>query len=188
MAGLGATVTVTVTAAAPNTPPTANPDSASTAEDSLLTIAFAEFTRIGFDHLQWTGGPGGMFGGDGAYGESKSALDAVVSRLLVSAPYTKVAAGEPLAAFPLVSFALSLIEFSFSQRPFAEVSRLIRSPFLGGADPLFGRRFTGRLADFFDLPSLRRGHLVASVRQPRSQVLVDGGKYAINVLLQERSR
>jgi branched-chain amino acid transport system permease protein len=28
---------------------------------ALLTIAFAEFTRIGFDHLGWTGGPGGMF-------------------------------------------------------------------------------------------------------------------------------
>ncbi|MGH8689339.1 MAG: branched-chain amino acid ABC transporter permease [Burkholderiales bacterium] len=28
---------------------------------ALLTIAFAEFTRIGFDHLPWTGGPGGMF-------------------------------------------------------------------------------------------------------------------------------
>lgn len=28
---------------------------------ALLTIAFAEFTRIGFDHLKWSGGPGGMF-------------------------------------------------------------------------------------------------------------------------------
>jgi branched-chain amino acid transport system permease protein len=28
---------------------------------ALLTIAFAEFTRIGFDHLSWSGGPGGMF-------------------------------------------------------------------------------------------------------------------------------
>ena len=28
---------------------------------ALLTIAFAEFTRIGFDHLGWLGGPGGMF-------------------------------------------------------------------------------------------------------------------------------
>jgi branched-chain amino acid transport system permease protein len=28
---------------------------------TLLTIAFAEFTRIGFDHLGWTGGPGGLF-------------------------------------------------------------------------------------------------------------------------------
>lgn len=28
---------------------------------ALLTIAFAEFTRIGFDHLQWLGGPAGLF-------------------------------------------------------------------------------------------------------------------------------
>jgi branched-chain amino acid transport system permease protein len=28
---------------------------------ALLTIAFAEFTRIGFDHLEWTGGSGGLF-------------------------------------------------------------------------------------------------------------------------------
>src|SRR5437763_13712262 len=28
---------------------------------ALLTIAFAEFTRTGFDHLPCTGGPGGMF-------------------------------------------------------------------------------------------------------------------------------
>ena len=28
---------------------------------ALLTIAFAEFTRIGFDHIQWTGGSGGLF-------------------------------------------------------------------------------------------------------------------------------
>jgi branched-chain amino acid transport system permease protein len=28
---------------------------------ALLTIAFAEFTRIAFDHIDWLGGPGGMF-------------------------------------------------------------------------------------------------------------------------------
>ena len=28
---------------------------------TLLTIAFAEFTRVGFDHLAWFGGSGGMF-------------------------------------------------------------------------------------------------------------------------------
>ncbi|OGA20276.1 MAG: branched-chain amino acid ABC transporter [Betaproteobacteria bacterium RIFCSPLOWO2_12_FULL_63_13] len=28
---------------------------------ALLTIAFAEFTRIGFDHLRWVGGSGGFF-------------------------------------------------------------------------------------------------------------------------------
>jgi branched-chain amino acid transport system permease protein len=28
---------------------------------ALLTIAFAEFTRIGFDQIAWLGGPGGLF-------------------------------------------------------------------------------------------------------------------------------
>jgi len=28
---------------------------------ALLTIAFAEFTRIGFDHISWLGGPAGLF-------------------------------------------------------------------------------------------------------------------------------
>jgi len=28
---------------------------------AILTIAFAEFARVGFDHLQWTGGSGGLF-------------------------------------------------------------------------------------------------------------------------------
>ncbi len=28
---------------------------------ALLTIAFAEFTRIGFDHIDWLGGAGGLF-------------------------------------------------------------------------------------------------------------------------------
>ena len=28
---------------------------------ALLTIAFAEFTRIGFDHIDWLGGPSGLF-------------------------------------------------------------------------------------------------------------------------------
>jgi branched-chain amino acid transport system permease protein len=28
---------------------------------AVLTIAAAEFTRIGFDHLEWTGGPAGLF-------------------------------------------------------------------------------------------------------------------------------
>ena len=28
---------------------------------SLLTVAFAELARIGFDHIDWLGGPGGLF-------------------------------------------------------------------------------------------------------------------------------
>lgn len=39
-------------------------------------------------------------------------------------------------------------------RPESEVDRLV-APFLGGDDPLFGTRFTGRLRDFFDEERLR---------------------------------
>jgi probable DNA repair protein len=45
-----------------------------------------------------------------------------------------VSLGEPLADFPWVDFALSLIECSFREVAFARASRLLRSPFLGGAD------------------------------------------------------
>lgn len=39
-------------------------------------------------------------------------------------------------------------------RPAREIDTLIE-PFLGGNDPLFGKRFTGKLADFFDPRDLR---------------------------------
>jgi probable DNA repair protein len=45
-----------------------------------------------------------------------------------------VSLGTPLADCPLLDFALSLIEFSFQDVAFPRVSRLIRSPFLGGAE------------------------------------------------------
>jgi mannose-6-phosphate isomerase class I len=38
-------------------------------------------------------------------------------------------------------------------KPAAEIEALV-APFLGGDDPLFGRRFTGTLADFFDAAKL----------------------------------
>lgn len=40
-------------------------------------------------------------------------------------------------------------------RPEEEIERMV-SPFLGGDDPLFGRRFSGSLADFFDRNALAR--------------------------------
>src|SRR5262245_3657227 len=51
-----------------------------------------------------------------------------------------VSLGAPLAECPVVDFALSLIEFSFQDFAFPRVSRLIRSPFLGGAETEMTRR------------------------------------------------
>ncbi|MGH8765311.1 MAG: hypothetical protein ACRET8_06305, partial [Burkholderiales bacterium] len=42
--------------------------------------------------------------------------------------------GEPLAGDALVACALGLLEFCFADKSFEEVSRLLRSPFIGGAD------------------------------------------------------
>jgi probable DNA repair protein len=44
-----------------------------------------------------------------------------------------VSLGEPLTQVPVVACALSLLEFSLRDAEFEQVSRLIRSPFLGGA-------------------------------------------------------
>jgi probable DNA repair protein len=46
----------------------------------------------------------------------------------------ELSAGEPLADYPLVAFALQLLEFAQREKPLEEVSRLIRSPFLAGAE------------------------------------------------------
>ena len=51
-----------------------------------------------------------------------------------------VSLGEPLAEAPPVHFALSLIRLSFEEIDFAEASRVVRSPFLGGAETEMTRR------------------------------------------------
>jgi ATP-dependent helicase/nuclease subunit B len=56
------------------------------------------------------------------------------AREMGSAAPFNISIGEPLSGYPVVSFALGLIEFSCAEKPFEEVSRLIRSPFLGGAE------------------------------------------------------
>jgi len=45
-----------------------------------------------------------------------------------------LSAGEPLAGHPLVAAALTLLEFSLREIPFEAASRLLRSPFLRGAE------------------------------------------------------
>ena len=51
-----------------------------------------------------------------------------------------VSLGRPLAEYPLVDAALALIELSVRELEFARASRLVRSPFLGGADSEMTRR------------------------------------------------
>ena len=58
----------------------------------------------------------------------------VFARVMGSDAPFNLSAGEPLAGYPVVAFALGWLELSFSEKPFEEVSRLIRSPFLGGGE------------------------------------------------------
>lgn len=51
-----------------------------------------------------------------------------------------VSLGQPLADYSLVAAALDLIRFSFREVEFTVASRLIRSPFLGGAESEMERR------------------------------------------------
>src|SRR5690606_26788472 len=46
------------------------------------------------------------------------------------------------------------VDVSAALRPEAQINEMI-APFLGGDDPIFGTRFTGRLADFLDPAALR---------------------------------
>ena len=51
-----------------------------------------------------------------------------------------ISLGRALSSYPLVHFALGLIELAFHTVEFDQASHLIRSPFLGGADTELGRR------------------------------------------------
>jgi probable DNA repair protein len=70
-----------------------------------------------------------------------------------------VSLGAPLADFPLVDFAMSLIGFSFQEIDFAAASRLIRSPFLAGAETEMSARAR--------LDAKLRGQLGATVSLPK---------------------
>ncbi len=57
----------------------------------------------------------------------------VFGRVMGSPLPFELSIGEPLSSYAIVDFALSLLEFSFKEIEFEQASRLIRSPFLGGA-------------------------------------------------------
>lgn len=60
-----------------------------------------------------------------------------------------ISIGEPLAGYAIVDGALSLLEFCFHEIEFESASRLLRSPFLGGAEQEFAARalLDGRLRE-----------------------------------------
>ena len=58
----------------------------------------------------------------------------VFGRVMGSSLPFELSIGEPLSSYAIVDFALSLLEFSLKEMEFEQASRLIRSPFLGGAD------------------------------------------------------
>src|SRR3954471_476288 len=51
-----------------------------------------------------------------------------------------ISLGRPLAAYPLVDAALTLLELAFTPIEFARASHLLRAPFLGGADTELAKR------------------------------------------------
>ena len=71
-----------------------------------------------------------------------------------------ISIGEPLSAYAIVDAALGILDFSWHEIEFAELSRLIRSPFIGGADAEFAARalldadLRGKLPPRLTLPKL----------------------------------
>ncbi len=64
----------------------------------------------------------------------------VFKRVMGSAQAFDISLGVPLADYPLVDAALAIIEFAHRELEFGRASRLVRSPFIGGAEAEFARR------------------------------------------------
>jgi len=77
-----------------------------------------------------------------------------------------VSLGEPLAQIPIVACALALLDFSQREAEFEHVSRLIRSPFLGGAESEMAARAR--------LDARLRRKAGATLSLPKLISLVDG--------------
>ena len=57
----------------------------------------------------------------------------VFRRVMGSPLPFELSIGEPLESYPLVAFALNVLEFSRGEKTYEEVSRILRSPFISGA-------------------------------------------------------
>jgi probable DNA repair protein len=56
------------------------------------------------------------------------------------APPFNISLGAPLSDYPVVRAALSILELAAGEVPFEQASRLLRSPFVGGAEQEMGKR------------------------------------------------
>lgn len=96
--------------------------------------------------------------------EKRSEVIRVFSRVMrpggekAAMPFN-VSLGIPLQRYPVVALALSILRFSQEQLPFDEASRLVRSPFIGGAE----RELTARMR----LDARLREKLEATVSLPK---------------------
>ncbi len=81
-------------------------------------------------------------------GERRSQVARIFSRVLApdepwgesAARLFNISLGVPLSSFPLVDAALAVLELCAAPFPFERVSRLLRSPFIGGAQAELGER------------------------------------------------
>jgi ATP-dependent helicase/nuclease subunit B len=64
----------------------------------------------------------------------------VFARVMGTSKPVNVSLGMPLSQYPLVAQALHLIRFSHEELPFEAASKLLRSPFIGGAEAEMARR------------------------------------------------
>ena len=90
----------------------------------------------------------------------------VFTRIMGSPLPFELSIGESLAGYPVAAFALSLLEFSSMEIPFEDVSRLIRSPFLGGAQ--------GEMAARAQLDARLRREADPEVSLPKLIGLIEG--------------
>jgi ATP-dependent helicase/nuclease subunit B len=98
--------------------------------------------------------------------ERRAEAARVFSRVMGGGPKPfNLSIGLPLAEYPVVALALSLIRFSQEQLPFEEASRIVRSPFIGGAETELGARMR--------LDARLREKLEATVSLPKLIALLD---------------
>jgi probable DNA repair protein len=90
----------------------------------------------------------------------------VFRRVMGSPLPFELSIGEPLARYPIVEFALSLLEFCFFHGRFEKISRLIRSPFLSGAQ--------GEMAARARLDAKLRRHADAEISLAKLIGLIEG--------------